>query len=60
MVKNLPSNAEDSGLIPGHGSKIPHASGQLNPWATVKTQLLLLLLLLLLSRFSCVRLCSTP
>ena len=30
MVKNLPSNAEgigDTGLIPGQGTKIPHASG---------------------------------
>ena len=24
--KNLPSNAGDSGLIPGSGSKIPHAT----------------------------------
>ena len=31
MVKNLPSNAEDSSSIPGLGTKIPHASGQLNP-----------------------------
>ena len=30
MVKNLPSNAGDLGLIPGQGSKIPHAE-QLSP-----------------------------
>ena len=27
--KNLPSNAGDKGLIPGGGTKIPHALGQL-------------------------------
>ena len=31
VVKNLPSNAEDAGLIPGQGTKIPHATGQLSP-----------------------------
>ena len=30
VVKNLPSNAGDVGLIPGQGTKIPHAVGQLN------------------------------
>ena len=30
-VKNLPSNAGDVGLIPGQGTKIPHAAGQLKP-----------------------------
>ena len=25
VVKNSPSNAEDVGLIPGRGTKIPHA-----------------------------------
>ena len=29
LVKNLPSNAGDSDLIPGQGTKIPHASEQL-------------------------------
>ena len=29
MVKNLPSNAGDKGSIPGWGTKISHASGQL-------------------------------
>ena len=28
VVKNPPSNAGDSGLIPGQGTKIPHAKGQ--------------------------------
>ena len=30
VVKNLPANAVGSGSIPGGGSKIPHAMGQLN------------------------------
>ena len=36
MVKNPPSNAGDEGLIPGLGSKIPRAAGQLNPCATTR------------------------
>ena len=32
-VKNPPSNAECMGLIPGGGTKIPHAAGQLSPHA---------------------------
>ena len=31
MVKNLPSNGGDVGSIPGQGTKIPHATGQLSP-----------------------------
>ena len=34
MVKNPPSNAEDVGSIPGWGTKIPHATGQLSLHAT--------------------------
>ena len=30
VVKNLPSNEEDMGLIPGQGTKIPHAAEQLS------------------------------
>ena len=30
MLKNPPSNAGDVGLIPGRGTKIPHAAGQLS------------------------------
>ena len=30
MVKNPPSNAGDAGSIPGQGTKIPHATGQLS------------------------------
>ena len=30
VVKNPPSNAGDMGLIPGRGTKIPHATGQLS------------------------------
>ena len=35
VVENLPANAEDSGLIPGPGTKIPHAMGQIGPCAAV-------------------------
>ena len=31
MVKNPPSNAGDAGTIPGQGTKIPHAAGQISP-----------------------------
>ena len=31
MVKHPPSNAGNTGLIPGRGTKIPHASEQLSP-----------------------------
>ena len=30
MVKNPPSNAGDAGSVPGRGTKIPHATGQLS------------------------------
>ena len=38
MVKNLPSNVGDMGLIPGQGTKIPHALGQLSLCTARKTQ----------------------
>ena len=28
MVKNLPSNVEDAGSVPGQGTEVPHAAGQ--------------------------------
>ena len=31
VVKNLPSNVEDAGSIPGQETKIPHAEEQLSP-----------------------------
>ena len=31
MVKNLPSNAGNMGSIPGQGTKVPRAEGQLSP-----------------------------
>ena len=34
MVKNLPANAGDISLLLGLRTKIPRATGQLNPWAT--------------------------
>ena len=34
VVKNPPYNAGDAGSIPGQGTKIPHAAGQLSPCAT--------------------------
>ena len=36
VVKNPPSNAGDMGLIPGQGTKIPHAMWQLNPYTTTR------------------------
>ena len=38
VVKNLPSNAGDTGSIPCRGTKIPHATGQLSLRATMETQ----------------------
>ena len=37
MVENLSCNARDVGLIPGPGTKIPHATGQLST-CTVTTE----------------------
>ena len=34
VVKNPPANVRDEGLIPGQGTKIPHAMGQLSPCGT--------------------------
>ena len=34
VVKNPPSNAGDLGSIPGQGTKILHAMGQLSPHTT--------------------------
>ena len=34
VVKNPPYNAGEAGSIPGQGTKIPHAVGQLSPRAT--------------------------
>ena len=36
MVKNSHSNEEDTGLIPGRGTKIPYAPGQLSPHTAIK------------------------
>ena len=36
MVKTLPSNAGGVGLIPGLGTKIPHAVGQISPHTTTR------------------------
>jgi len=33
VVKSPPCNAGDMSLIPGQGTKIPHAAGQLSPGA---------------------------
>ena len=35
VVKNPPSNEGDMGSIPGQGTKIPRAAGQLNPHTTI-------------------------
>ena len=34
VVKNLPSNADNTDLIPGPGTKIPYATGQPSPHTT--------------------------
>ena len=34
MIKKLPANVEGMGSIPGLGTKIPHAVGQLSPCIT--------------------------
>ena len=36
VLKNPSYNAGDAGSIPGGGTKIPHAVGQLNPRATTR------------------------
>ena len=36
VVKNPPSNAGHVGSIPGQGTKIPHATGQLSPHTATK------------------------
>ena len=36
MAKNLPSDARNEGSIPGHGTKIPQATGQLSLHATTR------------------------
>ena len=36
MVMNLPPNARVAGLIPGWGTKIPGATGQLSPCAATR------------------------
>ena len=38
MVGSLPSSAGDVGSIPGRGTRIPRAAGQLSPCAATKTQ----------------------
>ena len=38
LVKDLPSNAGDTGLMPDQGTKIPHAWGQPAPGTATKTQ----------------------
>ena len=36
VVKNLPCNAGDSGLIPAQGTKVSHAAEQLSPHTITK------------------------
>ena len=36
VVKALPLTIRDAGSIPGRGTKIPHAAGQLSPYATTR------------------------
>ena len=39
MVKNPLSSAGDAGTIPGRGTKIPHAVGQLSPCGNERSRL---------------------
>jgi len=40
VVKNLPCNARDTGLIPGQETEVPHVAGQLrSPAATTEPKL---------------------
>ena len=39
MVKNLPCSAGDTGSLPGRGTKIPHAMGQLSLCVATTEQL---------------------
>ena len=41
VVKNLPTNAGDSGLIPSLGTKIPHATGKLSSHTKKKANVLI-------------------
>ena len=36
VVKNPPYKAGDAGSIPGQGTKIPHATGQLSPCTSTR------------------------
>ena len=36
MAEDLPSNEGDTGSIPGWGTEIPHAVGQLSPQTTTR------------------------
>ena len=36
MVRNLPSNSGDAGSIPGQGTKVPHATGQISQCAKLE------------------------
>ena len=38
VVKNPSCNARDTGLIPGQGTKIQYAAGQLSPRATTREE----------------------
>ena len=38
VVKNLPCSTRDMSSIPGQGAKIAHATGQVSPHVTAKTQ----------------------
>jgi len=38
VVKNLPCSARDVSSVPGQGTKIAQAIGQVSPHATTKTQ----------------------
>ena len=39
VLRNLHDNTGDAGLIPGQGTKIPHALGQLSPYTATRESL---------------------
>ena len=36
MIRNLPANAGDTGVVPGQGTETAHVMGQLSPCITTR------------------------
>ena len=50
-LKNVPSNAEDTGSVPGQGTKISHDKGQLSPPASTIEKKILVPQLRLINKY---------